>query len=613
VNYSSGAAQLAPIAIAVPIIAACLLLSLGRWLPRPVVDSLATGSALAVAGLDAALFVLTGSGRVVTWIAGWTPRHGHSVGIVLVADRLGAGAALLAATLMVAALVFSWRYFESVHAHFHALMLLFLGGMTGFALTGDVFNMFVFFELMGAAAYALTGFKIEDPTSLHGGLNFGIVNSFGAYLTLTGIGLIYARTGQLGLAQIGQALPHTRGLDALVVIAFVLIVTGFLVKAAVVPLHFWLADAHAVAPTPVCVLFSGVMVELGLYGLWRVYWVAFSDEIQPDAVRRAFLVLGVITAVVGAVMALAQRHLKRLLAFSTIAHVGLFLCAASTVDGPGLTGAALYVLGHAGAKSALFLLAGVILNRYASVDEVTLHGRGRDARVPAVLFAIGALALAGLPPFGTALGKAIGEDALSHAGYGFGPVLFVAVSALTGGAVLRAGGRIFLGLGPKPHPRASETTGDEEQPEVGRRLERLPATMAIAIGGLLLGCLLTGCVPGVSRAVGQGAASFLDGSAYAAQALHAAAATAAPLPSGISWTASGIALGLSSTALALGVAAVGLYGGLLRKRFDRVLEPGARLMGGLHRLHSGHVGDYIAWLFVGTAAIIGLIGVPLAR
>src|SRR5437899_12581461 len=106
---------------------------------------------------------------------------------------------------MVLALVFSWRYVEGVEAHSNALLLLFLAGRTGFVLSGDVFDMFVFFELMGAVAYALTGFKVEDPTSLHGGLTFAIVNSFGAYLTLMGIGLLYARTGALGLPQLSRA------------------------------------------------------------------------------------------------------------------------------------------------------------------------------------------------------------------------------------------------------------------------------------------------------------------------------------------------------------------------------------------------------------------------
>ncbi|HEY4459524.1 MAG TPA: complex I subunit 5 family protein, partial [Pseudonocardiaceae bacterium] len=240
--------------IAVPVAGASLLLATGRFLPRRLIDGASVAVMLCSVALAVALIAATGNGRVVTWAGGWQPKPHLVVGIVLVADRTGAGLALLIAVLATCALLFSWRYFESVHAHFHALIMLFTAGMTGFVLTGDLFDMFVFFELMGAAAYALTGFKIEEAASVQGGLNFGVLNSLGAYLCLSGIGLLYARTGALGLPQLSTALAG-HDADPLVLAAFVLICTGWLVKAAAVPFHFWLADAHAVAPSPVCVLF----------------------------------------------------------------------------------------------------------------------------------------------------------------------------------------------------------------------------------------------------------------------------------------------------------------------------------------------------------------------
>src|SRR6185437_2075898 len=118
------------------------------------------------------------------------------------------------------AFLYSVRYLDSVEAHYHCLMLLFLAGMVGFALTGDLFDMFVFFELMGAAAYALTGFKVEDASALQGALNFGIINSLGAYFSLTGVGILYARTGQLQLPLLAKAVDQRRA-SALVVLAFV--------------------------------------------------------------------------------------------------------------------------------------------------------------------------------------------------------------------------------------------------------------------------------------------------------------------------------------------------------------------------------------------------------
>src|SRR4029079_4599983 len=152
---------------------------------------------------------------------------------------------------------------------------------------------------------------------LQGAINFAVTNTLGAYCVLIGIGLFYGRTGALNLAQIGQALAGHKP-DGLVGVAFALVACGFLVKGAIVPFHFWLADAHAVAPVPVCVLFSGVMVELGLFGVARVYWTAFGRALEPHAaaVTHMLIWLGVATALVGGVMCVAQRHLKRLLAFS---------------------------------------------------------------------------------------------------------------------------------------------------------------------------------------------------------------------------------------------------------------------------------------------------------
>lgn len=611
-TFDRGAAELAPVAVAVPILGASLIVPLGKKVPRLAVDAFSLAVAATVVGLVADVLATSTGGRVVTWSANWTPHKGYSVGIALVNDPVGAGVALCASCLVFIALFYSARYIDSANGHFHCLMLLFLAGMIGMAMTADLFDMFCFFELMGASAYGLTGMKVEEESSLQGALNFGIVNSLGAYTTLMGIGILFARTGTLGFPMLARALDHHHA-DSLIVCAFVLILTGFLVKAAMVPFHFWLADAHAVAPAPVCVLFSGIMVPLGVYAAFRIYWVVFAGTIPPGDVRRTFLVLGAATAVLGAVMALSQRHVKRLLAYSTIAHVGLFLVAMACLTSEGTAGALLYVAGHAGVKAALFLMAGILLDIYGTMDEHELYGRARGQPVVGWMFVIGGLALAALPPFGTALGKSVSEGAAMSAGYTWVPALFVGVSAMTGGAVLRVGARAFFGLGPRPvaGPGAGvdvgRSSGSDDEPDAP--LDRAPWSMVVPAAVLLIGALVAGALPGAHAAADRAAAYFVDRSGYIANALFRA-----PRPVSVraepNWTGLGLGLDFLSAALAAAIAAGALFGRPLLSRLP-TLRLANRPLGVLHRLHSGRVGDYVAWMMVGIVVLAGFIGVPL--
>ncbi|MGW8377571.1 complex I subunit 5 family protein [Streptomyces sp. ODS28] len=602
-------APLLPLLVAVPLLGAALLVAAGRRLPRVVCETVGCAVAAATAALAVAALSALGPERsyAVEWLGGWRPdAQGRGVGIALTGDPAGLGLAALVSVLVVAVLVYAWRYFGEPQARqrgsFPALVLVFQAGMCGFCLTGDLFNLFVCYELMGVVAYALTGYRVEERRPLQGALAFGVTGSLGGYAMLLGITLLYARTGELGLAQLGRALEHHDS-DPLVLAAFVLLLTGLLTKAAAVPFHFWLPDAHAVAPSPVCLLLSGVMVELGVYGTARVYWTVFATAggVPHEVAQRTLLTVGVVTALLGAAMCWQQRHLKRLLAFSTIGHTGLFLTGIAVLSPEGAAGTALYVLGHAGVKAALFACTGVLLDRSGSVDEHELHGRGRGMPVTGVLFTLGGLGLCGLPPFGSALGKAVAEEAAGQYAHWL-TGLFVLVSAVTGGAVLRAAARIFRGMGPRPYESGGaareETTGDED-PETAEheRLGAAPATMLAVPAALLALTLAAGLVPRLAEGAGRAGRLLAGHHAYAAAVLDGATAPAVhAVPA--SWTLSGVLLGLLSTALACGIAALGV----------RSPRPG-RLAAAMHpvrRLQSGHIGDYVAWLIAG-AALLGLL------
>jgi len=581
---------LASLAVVVPLLAAALLAGTTSLRARRVADVVALMAAGATAGLCLALVARSSDHAIVAWLGGWHPRGGVALGI---ADPLAAGLAGFAALLTVAGLLVAWHQVDTAGHLFHALVLTFLAGMVGFCLSGDLFTAFVFFELMSVSAYALAGFRVEARSPVEGSLSFAVTNSVGSLMLLVGIALVYGRTGALNLAQIGAALD-SRSPDALVAVAFALVTCGFFVKAAIVPFHFWMADAYAVAPTSICLLFAGAMSELGLYGVARVYWTAFAGPLGPhaDALRDTLLVLGLATALLGGVMCAAQRHLKRLAAFATVAHMGILLCGVALLSHAGLAGVAVFVVGDGLVKASLFVAVGALELRRGSVDEAALYGRGRELKALGTVFAIAGLALAALPPFGPFLGRAMIEDAATKEGLGWIAPILVVASALVGGGVLRVVRTVFLGRGAVPprHPACREAVAEETDLARGRTPS---PTIATGTTLLVLG-LAWGLVPGLIDAATHAAARFTDHAGYAASVLRGTAASA-PAPAGEAPTAAAWLYGLASGVLAVAFA-------LLRTMPE----------GPLRALHSGRIGDYVAWTAVGAAAIASVFALTLA-
>jgi multicomponent Na+:H+ antiporter subunit D len=604
--------QLLALAVAVPLLTAAAVSAARPLLgnQRAVLDAIAIGAAASVAVMLVIIMARTAGGDEVYWFGGFRPARGVAIGIDFEAGSLSAGLASLAAVLVTAAMTFSWRYFRRVATYYHALMLIFLAGMTGFCLTGDIFDLFVWFELMGVAAYALTAYRPEERGSLQGALNFAVTNSVGAYLSLSGIALIYGRTGALNMAQIGVHISRHPP-DGLVTVSFLLIISGLLIKSAIVPFHFWLADAHAVAPTPVCVLLSGVMVELGLYGIARVYWSVFGLGLgHRAAISHVFLALGVLTAVVGALFCFRERHIKRMLAFSTISHAGMFLAGIALLTPLGLAGTAIYVAGHGLVKAALFLCVGIVLHRLRSVNETWLHGRGRHLRVTGVVFTLAAFGLADLPPFATFLGKGyIDESAWAH-GLPFVMGVFLACAVLTGGAVFRVAGGVFYGLGdpPSEDPEMAEMAA-EETGETDSGRQRTPLAMIVPPVLLVACAAVIGLITRLGPAVQAAAVRFEDQAGYNATVLagaHVAHPVAPAAAESTSITLSAVLAGTGSVVGALVLAFLALYWRRLPV-LRRGYEPGAGLTRPIQRFQSGVLNDYVTWIVLGLACLGGVL------
>ncbi len=590
-------ANLAPLPVAVPLLGAAALAGTRKWLNRAVADSIGIGVAAAVLVITATLQLHSIHGDEVYWFGNWYPRGSAVLGIAFLIEPVGAGLATLAALLTFLALLFSWRFVDSGGDHLQPLMLVFLAAMCGFALTGDLFNLFVFFELMSTAAFALCGLKTAEPAPLQGSFNFAVTNTIAAFFVLTGIALLYAVTGALNMAQIGLQIGARH--DPLVLFAFTLITCGFMTKAAIVPFHLWLPDAHAVAPTPVCVMFSGIMVELGLYAILRIHSVIFSQALAPHLGRLRFLLLffGAITALLGSVMCYAEHHLKRLLAFSTIAHSGLMLVALSMQGELAAAAMLTYLVAHLFIKSSLFFTSGILLHRLRSISERMLFSTGRQLPGIALLWFAGGLGLAAAPPFCSAVAEAGADRAAEQAGVHGAWLLFLFAGVFTGAAVLRVGMHTFFGWGGEPLTDDAAEVGElpETKPE-NRRLSWyhvLPPALCVSVGVALT--FLPAWLPILQSA----AANLVSQPAYL-HAIYTGQTVSLRAPDWHDAVPGALLRGSLAAILAAALAASSVF----RERLPRRLRLGAFLEGKLRPLRAlqcGHPGDYVVWITTGVA------------
>ncbi len=591
--------SLVPLPIAVPMIVAAILSFASKYLPKKISPTILVLTAAFNTGCSALLLWNTLHQPLVYWFGNWWPRGGVALGECFVVAPLPAALALFVSLLTLSAGVIAF-HLEASGDHMEPLMLLFMAAMYGFAFSGDIFNLFVWFELMSAAAFALCGLKTAEPAPLQGAFNFAITNTVGAFFIITGLALIYARTGALNMAQIGRSLgTHA---DALVLMSFLLMTVGYMIKAAIVPFHLWLPDAHAVAPTPICILFSGIMVELGIYAVARIYWAMFQSalSVHTAQLREIYVTLGILTVVVGGAMCFAQHNLKRLLAYSTICHAGLMLIGVGMFDAKALGGYLLYLLGHGLVKGGLFACAGIVLDRLQYIGEHHLHGRGRGMIWTPSLFIVGAVGLAAAPGFLLESG----ESAITHAAESFhlhwiGWVFFFG-GVVTAAAVLRFTFRTFFGWGePAIQDRASKV--DEKQ-ETEEKQRVVPAAFFIPAGCMILLGLGATFIPHIHETAGASARLFTDQSAYESMVIDGNTVDVPPLQPPHSERE-----GLLHGSLAVVVAAVIAFGTVFRRKnpLGKVFYSAERGLPFLRAWQSGHPGDYVTWITFGTAVLGG--------
>jgi len=309
-------------------------------------------------------------------------------------DSLGILMAITAISLALLCAIYSIKYMEkdSGLTQYYVLLGFMIAGVVGVVFSGDFFTLYVFWEMMSITSYALVAFRKDQPTSIEAGFKFLVMSAFGTSTILLAMSFLYGMSGTLNFAQLALAL-HTGSPSPWLQLVFPMLVVGFGVKAAIVPLHTWLPDAHPEAPSPVSALLSGIIIETGLYGLVRVLRLLFD----PVIFALPLGAIAIATMTVANLTALLQRDLKRLLAYSSIAQVGYMLIGVSVGTGYGLQGAFLHIFNHSLMKGLAFLSAGAIIYRIESRDLNSMRGISKYMPITTFALTISLLGLGGIP------------------------------------------------------------------------------------------------------------------------------------------------------------------------------------------------------------------------
>jgi len=377
------------------------------------------------------------------------------LGINLVLDGLSCLVLLAVSTVGSAAMLFSAGYMEQYTAkpRYLSLFLLMVAGMNGVVLSGDIFNLFVFLEVASIASYALVGFGCGCE-QLEASFKYMVLGSIGSLFVLFGVGLVYGNTGTLNMAYIAVTIAQN-GLNVGLQFALALFIVGFGLKAALVPFHAWLPDAHPAAPAPISAMLSGVLIKtLGVYALCRVLFNVFGVTVS---VGWLLIGLAVLSMVTGAFLAIGQWDIKRLMAYSSISQIGYVVLGIglggliiAKGGNPGwaslaILGGLLHLVNHAVYKSLLFLTSGSVEMTTGTRQMRQMGGLAQVMPVTRTAATVASASIVGVPPFSGFWSKLILVIAAVQAGFYWVAAVIVFVSLCTLIMYLKVQRYVFLG------------------------------------------------------------------------------------------------------------------------------------------------------------------------
>lgn len=458
-----------PLFIAIPLGAAFVLALMGKT-KEIVSDFLVNIVTLCLTILSLVLLLPVKEQQVLVYIMGrWLPPKG----INLVLDGLSLLMLIVVNSVAFLATLYSVSYMKrfTAKSKFYSLFMLMLAGMNGVVLTGDFFNLFVFLEIASISSYALVAFGVEAE-ELEASFKYMVMGSVASILILFSVGLLYGLTGSLNMADIAGII---KGRDNLLLsFSLVLFLAGFGLKAAIIPFHAWLPDAHPSAPAPISAMLSGVLIKaLGIYTIIRIFFNVYGMTLQ---LSWAFMILGIISMIGGGLLAIRQTDFKRLLAYSSISQIGYIMIGLGCGNYWGLLGALFHLFNHASFKSLLFLNSGAVEYSTGTRKLGEMGGLSKVMPVTGTTSTIGSLSISGIPPFNGFWSKLFIIIGLIQAGHFVLTVLTILVSVLTLAYYLKVQRFAFFGTLRK---RWTE-------------IKEVPGTMCISMILLAIICIGTG-------------------------------------------------------------------------------------------------------------------------
>ena len=415
--------------IALPLVVAAFMPLIGKVSQKVLPDILANAVFLVLLVLAATSGrQLIGQGPVLQSLS-WL---GEPVAIQIAVDGFSLFMLMVVSLVTLCVGLYSINYMTHYgsKANFYALLLMMVAGMNGLVLVTDLFQVYLFLEVAAVASYALVAFGLEHD-ELEASFKYLMLSVVASAAILVAIGVLYGLTGSLGFAAVGDAL---RGLEAnkgAIALCAALFLMGFGLKAALVPFHAWLPDAHPSAPAPISAVLSGLLIKVsGVYALTRIFFTVFGLE-PGGALSQTLMILGAISIAVAAFLATGQTDMKRMLAYSSISQVGYVVLGIGIGTPLGVAGGLFHLFNHALAKGLLFLNSGAVQQSTGTRNLDEMGGLAKRMPVTAGTSLVGSLSIAGVPPLGGFWSKLLIIIALVQAGHGVLAVVAVLASVVT--------------------------------------------------------------------------------------------------------------------------------------------------------------------------------------